>query len=182
MNFWKKSENWILTSIVLLFFMGLAVWNFAPNSMSLFSPVRADPMTIPFVDKDQKVLTLDDFKGKPTVVNFWATWCPVCVKKMDTLNTFAGKFQEKGGQVLALSHDRTGIGTVKAYYLKNGYTNLPIYLETSGSMLHAFGGTGLPTAILINANGEVVAKVPGGFDWESSDANELVETYFGIKL
>ena len=178
MNFWKKRENLILAVIVTIFFAGLAIWKMGP----IISEANADPMTIPFQDADGNTFNLTEFKGKPIIVNFWATWCPVCTKKMGTLNEFALKFREKGGEVLALSHDRTGVGTVKAYYIKNNYKNLPIYLETSGTMLHAFGGTGLPTAVLINKDGEMVAKIPGGFDWESSDANELIETYFDIKI
>ena len=183
MSFWKKSENLILTLIVVVFFGGLLVWKMGPETLSIISSAHADPMTMPFQDENQKSFTLADFKGKPLIVNFWATWCPVCTKRMGSLNEFAPKFQAKGGQVLALSHDRnSGIGVIKAYYIKNDYKNLPIYLEPTGNMLYAFGATGLPTAVLINSEGQAVATVPGGFDWDSSDADELVATYFGIEM
>lgn len=184
MSFWKKKDNLIISGFVILFFIGLAVWyDFCCVRAAFFrSQPIANAYEIPFVDRDQKQLTLSQFKGKPLVVNFWATWCPVCVKKMGSLNNFAQKFQEKGGQVLAISQDRGGLSKVRAYYARNEYKDLEIYLDTSGYLMDAFGARGLPTSVFIDAQGKEVGRIEGGFDWESSEAKELVEEYFGIQL
>lgn len=184
MSFWKKKDNLIITGFVVFFFIGLAVWyDYCCVRAAFFSAApSANAFEVPFLDENDKELNLSQFKGKPLVVSIWATWCPVCVKKMGTLNRFAEKFQAKGGAVLAVSQDRGGTSDVKAYYTRNGYNNLPIYIDSSGYLLNAFGGRGLPTAIFIDAQGKEVGRLEGGVDWESDEINQLINHYFGIKL
>lgn len=184
MTFWKKKDNLIITGCVVLFFAGLAIWfDFCCVRASFFSESGStSAFQLPFVDKDQKKLTLNDFKGKPLVVNFWATWCPLCVKKMPSFNRFAGKFQEKGGKVLAISQDRGGISKVRAYFTRNSFQNLDIYIEATGKLLSAFGGRGLPTTVFIDAQGNEVGRVTGGIDWDGAAGDDLIEKYFGINL
>ncbi|MDE2565545.1 MAG: TlpA family protein disulfide reductase, partial [Burkholderiales bacterium] len=55
-------------------------------------------------DSERKV-TLRDFRGKVVVLNFWATWCPPCVKEMPEIDRFAGPFQAAGGSVVGLAVD-----------------------------------------------------------------------------
>lgn len=180
MSFWKKKDNLIIIAFVAAFFIGLGIWYkgapFVPSSAS------ASAFDTPFVNANQQQITLNQLKGKPLVVNFWATWCPVCVKKMGTLNRFAEKFQAKGGQVLAISQDSGGISTVRSYYARNGYKNLAIYLEPSGQLGNAFNVQGLPTTIFINAQGQEVGRLEGGIDWESNEVTELVNQYFGLNV
>ena len=180
MSFWKKKDNLIIMGFVVTFFVGLTVWYegvpFSPSSAS------ANPFEIPFMNQEQKPMSLKECKGKPLVVNFWATWCGVCVKKMGTLNRFAAKFQEKGGDVIAISQDRGGLATVQAYYTRNDYKNLAIYLEPSGQLANAFDVSGFPTTIFIDAQGNEVGRIAGGIDWESSEVNELIRQYFGFDI
>ena len=180
MSFLEKKDNLIIIGFVVVFFIGLSAWyggvSFVPSSAS------ASAFDIPFVNENQQQVNLNQFKGKPLVVNFWATWCPVCVKKMGTLNRFAEKFQANGGQVLAISQDSGGLSTVRSYYTRNQYKNLAIYLESSGQLSNTFGVKGLPTTIFIDAQGKEVGRLEGGVDWESSDVAELIRQYFGLNL
>ena len=182
MSFWKKKDNLIISGFVVAFFIALGIW-YEGVPLCPGSACAAKASEVSFVNQAQKQLTLNDFKGKPLVLNFWATWCPVCVKKMGTLNRFAEKFQAKGGVVLAISQDRGGLSVVQDYYKRNGYDkNLAIYLEPSGQLANVFGVNGFPTAIFIDAQGNEVGRLEGGVDWESSEINELINQYFGISL
>lgn len=180
MSFWKKKDNLIIIGFVVTFFLGVGIWYegvpFVPTSAS------ATAFDMPFVNESQQQVNLNQFKGKPLVVNFWATWCPVCVKKMGTLNRFAEKFQAKGGKVLAISQDSGGLPTIRSYYARNGYNNLDMYLEPSGQLSNAFGVQGLPTTIFIDAQGKEVGRLEGGVDWESPAIAELIQQYFGLSL
>lgn len=182
MSFWKKKDNLIISACVVAFFMGLAVWyDYCCVRAALFSPASS-PLEVTFVDGNDKSVTLSQFKGKPTIVNIWATWCPVCVKKMGTLNRFAEKFKAQGGEVISVSQDRGGIPVVRAYLDRNNYTNLPLYVDTSSQLLGAFGGRGLPTAIFLDAQGKEVGRLEGGLDWESDEVKRLIELYYGIRI
>ncbi len=183
MSFWKKKDNLIITGCVVGFFVGLAVWvDYCCVRAAFFSPASSSPLEVSFVDGNDKTMTLSQFKGKPTIVNIWATWCPVCVKKMGTLNRFAEKFKAQGGEVVSVSQDRGGIPVVRAYLDRNSYNNLDPYVDSSGQLLGAFGGRGLPTAIFLDAQGKELGRLEGGLDWESEELKRLIESYYGIRI
>ncbi len=184
MSFWKKKENLIISGFVVFFFVGLGVWyDYCCVRAAFFS--AGAPMSafeVQLQDENQKEVTLSKLIGKPMIVNIWATWCPVCVKKMGSFNRFAEKFKANGGQIVSVSQDRGGVPVVRDYYKRNGYNNLPIYIDSSGLLLSTFGGRGLPTAIFIDASGKEVGRLEGGVDWDSDEVARLVDYYFGVKL
>ncbi|MBX9620887.1 MAG: TlpA family protein disulfide reductase [Alphaproteobacteria bacterium] len=181
MSFWKKKDNLIITGFVVLFFAGLAVWvDLCCVNAAFFSPSIPSPYDVLFIDKDGNSETLSNFKGKPLIVNLWATWCPSCVKKMASFHRFTEKFEAAGGKVLNISQDSSG-GPVRAYYARNGF-HFPLYLDSKGLLLDAFKGTGVPTTIFISAAGQEVGRISGSFDWDSSEAASLVQKSFGLTL
>ena len=183
MSFFQKRDNLILTGLVAGFFVILATWHDLGGIRStLFGGSAGDAFEVVFIDGDNQKKTLQDFKGTPLVVNFWATWCPACVSKMHTVNKLAAKVEAAGGAVLNISNDQRGISTVKAYYEQNAYRNLPVYIDSTGNLMHSFGARGLPTAILIDAQGNVVAQIEGAFDWSSDKAVRLVRSKLGLNI
>ena len=180
MPFWKKKDNLIISAVVVLFFVGLIWWQEMGAVRAALPGAHSSALNVSFFDKDQKSHTLAEFKGKPFILNFWATWCPVCVNKMSTLNQFAKKFEAKGGRVVTVSEDNHGFEKVKEYHARNKYDNLPIFLDNNGSLMNAYSAQGLPTAIFFNAKGEEMGRIAGGIDWESPEVQEMVHSYLGI--
>jgi thiol-disulfide isomerase/thioredoxin len=66
-----------------------------------------------FTQPDGQTLTLAALRGQPLVLNFWATWCPPCVKEMPELDRFAKHFAAQGGRVVGLAVDNPK--AVRAY-------------------------------------------------------------------
>lgn len=180
MSFWKKKDNLLVIGFIAAFFIGFSVWY--GDSPFFSNNASASAFDIPFVDGKEQQLTLNEFKGKPLIVYFWATWCPMCVKKMGALNRFAEGFQAQGGKLLALSQDRGGVPTIRSYYTRNGYNNLGIYLEPSGQLAQAFDVAGFPTTVFIDAQGKEVGRLVGSVDWDSPEVSELVDGYFGLNV
>ncbi len=120
-----------------------------------------------FTDADGKPVSLADFKGKPVVVNLWATWCQPCLKEMPSLDrlqaNLAGKLI-----VAAVSQDRGGAKRVGPFVAEMALTKLKIYLDPKADLGHAFAVHGLPTSILIDAKGRVVGRVEGAAEWDSA--------------
>jgi len=120
-----------------------------------------------FTDADGKPANLADFKGKPVVVNLWATWCQPCLKEMPSLDrlqkNLAGRLI-----VAAVSEDRGGATRVGPFVDAMGLKKLTIYLDPKGDLGHAFAVRGLPTSILIDAQGRVVGRVEGAAEWDSA--------------
>jgi thiol-disulfide isomerase/thioredoxin len=146
------------------------------------APSAADAASAPLIQSDQLTaafwaqqfdtpkgtrLNLDRFKGKPLLINFWATWCPPCVKELPELDRFHKDFTPKGWQVIGLAID--GPTPVKEFLAKVG---VGFDLGLAG-----FGGTelsqalgneagGLPFSVVIDAQGRVRHRKMGATSYE----------------
>ncbi|MEY2688089.1 MAG: hypothetical protein RL375_2287 [Pseudomonadota bacterium] len=102
-------------------------------------------------------LVFAELRGKPLVVNFWATWCPPCVKEMPELDRFARDFQAKGWQVVGVAVD--GPTPVREFLLKTP-VGFPIALAGFGGaqLARELGnsGGGLPFTVAFDAAGKVI--------------------------
>ena len=127
---------------------------------------------IAFSDPDGKPVTLAAFKGKPVLVNLWASWCAPCVKELPTLDRLA---REGGVQVLAVSQDAGPHASVVAFLQGHGIGSLKSYQDPKMALSGALGpDTILPTSMLFDANGKEVWRYVGDLDWTSSDAAKLL--------
>lgn len=127
---------------------------------------------IGFVDPSGAKVTLTAFRGKPVLLNLWATWCAPCVGEMPTLDALAQSLDGKV-QVLAISQDLDGEKKVGPFFQQHGFKKLEPYLDTQT----AFSTTlqvNLPTTILYDLQGKEVWRMLGGMDWSSDVAKELV--------
>ncbi|MDP4822501.1 MAG: TlpA family protein disulfide reductase [Aestuariivirgaceae bacterium] len=129
---------------------------------------------VSFTDGEGKPLTLADFKGRTVLLNLWATWCAPCRKEMPDL----ARLQEMLGggtfEVVAVSVDRKGAEASDAFLKETGATALKLYLEPTSAILNDLKSIGLPTTILINADGMEMGRLIGPADWASPQAVELI--------
>src|SRR6266849_5475865 len=129
------------------------------------TPPQPAPEAI-FTDLDGKPASLADFKGKPAVVNLWATWCQPCLKEMPSLERLQAELAGKL-TVAAVSEDRGGARLVARFVAAMGLKKLTIYLDPTADLGHAFQVRGLPTSIIIDAAGHVIGRVEGAAEWDS---------------
>jgi thiol-disulfide isomerase/thioredoxin len=129
---------------------------------------------VAFTTLDGDTARLGDFKGKPMVLNLWATWCQPCLKEMPSLERLeaqsAGKLT-----VTAVSEDHAGAKVVKPFIADKRMQKLAIYLDPQGALADAFKVRGLPTSILIDGEGRVVGRVEGGADWDSAKMRAVLQ-------
>jgi thiol-disulfide isomerase/thioredoxin len=158
--------------------LAATVWPRKPNAETL-PPLeeglqKLDPPVAPpngvFVTRDGASHHLSDFKGHGMVVNMWATWCAPCVAEMPALEALSKTLAPQDIAVLPLSSDRGGADTVAAWFQAHGITALPVLLDPKGAMARAFDARGIPTTVIINKSGNVVARLEGAADWASPDA------------
>ena len=125
-----------------------------------------------FNGPDGKPVRLADFKGKPVLVNLWATWCAPCVKELPTLDRLAGAGKLK---VVAVSQDDAPHASVVAFLKAHQIGTLEPYQDPKMGLSGALGpDTVLPTSILIDANGKEVWRYVGDLDWTSAEAARLL--------
>jgi cytochrome c biogenesis protein CcmG/thiol:disulfide interchange protein DsbE len=111
---------------------------------------------------------LADLKGKPVVLNFWASWCAPCKEEMPTLQAGYDKYQASGVVFIGLAFNDTkenGQPFLEKY--KITYLAGP---DSDGKTSIAYGVTGVPETVFIGRDGRVVSKTPGGVSAEQLDA------------
>ncbi|HZH08096.1 MAG TPA: TlpA disulfide reductase family protein, partial [Lautropia sp.] len=125
-----------------------------------------------FEDPAGEAITLADFRGKPLLVNLWATWCPPCIAEMPTLDALAAARSDL--QVLAVSEDLNGKDKVDAFFAQRQFSELQPYLDPELSLMLELRVSTLPTTILYDASGREVWRMTGMEDWEGERAAELI--------
>ncbi len=114
------------------------------------------------LDKDGNPVKLSDFRGKPVVLNFWATWCPPCKAELPDFDEAAATYGDKVHFLMVNLTDggRDTVDGVKAFVAENGYT-FPVYFDTTYSAANAYRVYSIPTTYLINADGEIIGRKEG---------------------
>lgn len=100
--------------------------------------------------------------GKPTIVEFWATWCGPCRQTIPHLNSIYSTYGPRGLQIVGLTDESAA--TVAAFQ-RNVPMHYPVAQDTSRQYFKRFGIRGIPSMVLLDANGAVVWKGhPGEFN------------------
>ena len=128
-----------------------------------------------FLDAKGGRTTLAKFRGKPLLLNLWATWCAPCLAEMPQLDTLAGR--EKALQVVTVSQDRgeDGKQLVQAFFAKKRFAHLQPYRDPENAFSDAFSIQSLPTTILFDSAGKEVWRLIGPEDWTGQKAAVLLD-------
>ena len=123
-------------------------------------------------------MTLADFGGKVTLVNFWATWCGPCEREMPSL---AALEREKGSekfQVIAISVDAAedkDYARERLGELTSGVLDFYFAPPENWDIVYESGTKGFPTTVIYDANGKEIARLAGEANWNSYEAAALID-------
>lgn len=126
-------------------------------------------------DAAGKAMTLERFKGKPILVNLWATWCAPCVAEMPQLDRIAASYASSGLQVLPISQDSMEPQKVLDFFNGKGFRHMKPWLDADNAFGFGYGGGVLPMSVLYSAEGVEIARVTGAPDWEGAEMRTLIE-------
>ena len=121
---------------------------------------------VAFTDAAGNPASLADFRGKPAVINLWATWCAPCLREMPSLERLQARLDGRL-TVAAVSQDRGGAAVVEPFVARLGLEKIKVYLDPKSAVGRAFGVRGLPTSIVLDAEGRVVGRLEGEAEWDS---------------
>src|SRR6266568_4041450 len=111
-------------------------------------------------DTGKSALSLSNFKGKPVVLNFWASWCDPCKEEAPLLESAWKQAKAQGKDVVFLGIDFQDSNNNGLRFLQLYSVTYPIVLDADGSAAMKYGVTSLPQTIFINRNGTVMSRVP----------------------
>jgi thiol-disulfide isomerase/thioredoxin len=126
-----------------------------------------------FEDGDGRPVRLSVFRGRPMLVNLWATWCGPCVVEMPSLDALAAR-EGSNIEILAISQDLEGRQKVSDFFAARHFTRLEPYLDAQMGLMGALRLEELPTTILYDADGAEVWRITGMADWQSERAARLL--------
>lgn len=142
------------------------------GTVDIASRGTAAPNTV-FEGPNGEKVSLSDFKGRPVLVNLWATWCGPCKAEMPTLDALAER-QKARLQVIVVSQDMKGSEVVTPWWNKQGFKLLQPYIDAKSDLGFAFNTGMVPTTVLYDAEGEEVWRVIGAMNWDGPRANTLM--------
>jgi thiol-disulfide isomerase/thioredoxin len=126
-----------------------------------------------FEDGEGRPVRLSVFRGRPLLVNFWATWCAPCIVEMPSLDALAAR--ETGNvEIIAVSQDLDGRARVTDFFAARNFARLEPYLDPQMRLMGALQLDTLPTTILYDAEGEEVWRMIGMVDWQGARAARLL--------
>ena len=120
---------------------------------------------------DGQSISLSDFKGKPVLLNFWATWCGPCVYEMPYLQEVYDEWSGQGLMLLAINGGE-GSSTVKGF-MQSHNLSLPVLLDNKGKVAQKYNILGIPTTFFIDEKGIIQEKIIGAFQSKEQIENRL---------
>ena len=121
-----------------------------------------------------------DFKGKPLIINVWASWCAPCRAEMGSLDRLARRHNGKQFNLIGISTDdypeKAQAFVVGARVSFDNYIDRDLVLE------NMLGASRIPLTVLVDAKGKVLAKHYGAREWDSRETKALIARTLGVKL
>jgi thiol-disulfide isomerase/thioredoxin len=121
---------------------------------------------------DGAVWRLAAHRGKPLLLNFWASWCEPCRSEMPALAQLAARYQADGLQLLAVNFQEAD-AAVRRFVQATNLT-LPVLRDADGAAARALGVHIFPTTVAINAQGRALFSIVGACDWGSPAVDRWV--------
>jgi thiol-disulfide isomerase/thioredoxin len=127
---------------------------------------------IPIYDQADQPQSIGDLKGKWVVLNFWATWCAPCRHEMPSLDRLQTAMPEL--VVLPVATGRNSVDGINAFFADAGVVNLPVLRDPRSELARNMAVLGLPVTVILNPQGQEVARLIGDAEWDSADAQTIL--------
>lgn len=123
---------------------------------------RAPAFSLP--DVEGRTISLEDFRGRPVILNFWATWCPPCRAEMPALDRAATALAEVRGAVIGISVGDDAESVRR--FLDQVPVAFPLPLDEASAVAQRYRVRGLPTTFVIDPRGRIVYSALGERVWD----------------
>ena len=121
---------------------------------------------------------LSSYRGRPLIINVWASWCSPCRKEAASLERLAWSTAGSRYTVIGVSTDDDRNAALQ--WLKHSNATISHYIDLGPhwTLEHMLGASSIPVTVLVDAGGRVVARYRGARDWVSPESIKLIERAF----
>ena len=130
-----------------------------------------------FLDSQEKLIKLSDYKGNLIILNFWATWCAPCKEEMPSLDNLKTNPNLNNLKIFPINIGRDDIKKSKSFFKDLNIKNLDIYFDNPKTLAKDFALRGVPTTILFNKKGEEFARIIGTIDFNDKEFLNWISSY-----
>ncbi|MEW6456421.1 MAG: TlpA disulfide reductase family protein [Acidobacteriota bacterium] len=153
-----KKASLVTLLITVIVLVVVALYNTTKTQQSISDLAKAPNFTLP--DANGRRISLEDFRGKVVILNFWATWCSPCRVEIPAFIQLYNTYKDRGLEIIGVSLDKGGWDDVKPF-IKEYKINYHIVLD-DGETANSYGGIiGIPTTFIIDKNGSIIKKYVG---------------------
>ena len=160
---------WILILTAGIAIMAMSAYQY------LTRPSQGDPapaFALPAMDGS--TFALGDFKGRPLLVHFWASWCGVCVQEFPAILRLANDMGSEGLAIVAIAEDgEQGDPAVRAFF-RGETLPFPVLFDRDGATADAWQSFGVPESFLIGTDGLIAWRHAGPVDWDGHDVRARI--------
>lgn len=138
--------------------------------------IHATPVDLPrvsLVDLSDGPQDLTQFHGRWALVNFWATWCAPCRAEMPSIGRLAQEMPDL--QVILIATGRNPVPQITRFTDEVGVSNLPQLRDPKMALSSQIGILGLPVTLILNPQGQEVARMIGDATWDTPEALALID-------
>jgi len=164
--------------IIFIFLFSNSLANEAPNIKNIV--INKELKTydnIAFLDVDEKMIRLKDYKGSLVLLNFWATWCAPCKEEMPSLDALKTNPNFDNIEILPINIGKDSLNKSKKFFEDLDIKHLNIYFDNPVTLANKLGLRGLPTTILFNKENKEFARIIGSIDFVDKEFLKWLKTY-----
>jgi|TARA_Y100000389_G_scaffold148996_1_gene148211 thiol-disulfide isomerase/thioredoxin len=152
--------------IIFIFFISKALASEIPNIKNVV--INKELKTydkISFLDSEEKLIKLSDYKGNLVILNFWASWCAPCKKEMPSLDALKLNPNLKNLEIFPINVGKDDIKKIKEFFIDLKIKNLNFYFDNTVTLAKDLSLRGVPTTVLFNKDGKEFARIIGSIDF-----------------
>ncbi len=146
-----------------------------PKRLRGVIPVEArDAPNFKLTDIHKQSIEIADKQGKVVLLNFWASWCPPCVKEIPSMNRLAQSYDPNKFEIVSVNFKETP-ELVEAF-LKKVDVDFPVLIDLDGQVSAQYEIFSFPSSFLIDQHGKIRYSVNSAIEWDDAEVKEVIDS------
>ena len=164
--------------IIFIIFISNTYANDVPNIKNIvINKELKSYNNLAFLDSAQKIIELNNYKGKLILLNFWATWCAPCKKEMPSLDSLKSNKILDNLEIFPINIGKENLKKSQKFFEDLSIKNLEVYFISSINLPKKLQLRGIPTTILINKDGLEFARIIGSINFKDEKFIKWLNKY-----